>query len=186
MKLSLCVVAFSFAVTVTYGSALERHNALHADFLGPDPTTQDTSTAEGARIVDASWIRDAVMKHERIQLRHVVIRGRLELQDLTIEDQFDLGDCVIKDYADFSHTTFKRDAFFSDATLLGGLSFQNAVFEHKATFQRTRFVGDPIIFEEAHVVFSPRQTVGGEVYTDGKMPPPPVSERGLTWQSSSV
>ncbi|HZW95295.1 MAG TPA: pentapeptide repeat-containing protein [Candidatus Eremiobacteraceae bacterium] len=151
MKLSLCVVAFSFAfVAGTYGPALEGHNALHADVLAPDPTTQNTSTADGARMVDASWIRDAVTKHERIQLRHVVIRGRLELQDLTIEDQFDLGDCVIKDYADFSHTTFKRDAFFSDATFLGGLSFQDAVFEHKATFQRTRFVGDPIIFEEAH------------------------------------
>jgi hypothetical protein len=151
MKLSLCVIALSFTFfVVTYGLALEGHNALPA----PDPTTQSTSTADGARIVDASWIKDSLMKHERIQLRHVLVRGRLELQDLTIEDQFDLGDCVIKDYADFSHTTFKRDAFFSDATFLGGVSFQNAVFEQKATFQRTRFVGDPIIFEGTHFLDS--------------------------------
>src|SRR5271166_6860506 len=119
--------------TVTHGPAVLGHHALHADVLAPSPATQDTSAVDGARIVDASWIKDAITKHERIQLRHVVIRGRLELQDLTIEDQFDLGDCVVKDYADFSHTTFKRDAFFSDATFLGGVSFQNAAFEHKAT-----------------------------------------------------
>jgi hypothetical protein len=81
MKLLLCVVAFGFAFfTVTYSPTLEGHNALQADFLAPDPTTQDTSAADGARIVDASSIRDAVKKHERIELRHAVFGGVLNFR----------------------------------------------------------------------------------------------------------
>lgn len=150
MKLSFRLVALALTLAYTSSFGAQAAGTLHARVRATYSAPQPASPVGGAQIVDAGWIKDAVTKHERVQLRHAEIRGRLELQDLTVENQFDLGDCIIRDYADFSHTTFQRDVFFSDATFLGGVSFQAATFEHKATFQRTHFADGAIIFEEAH------------------------------------
>jgi uncharacterized protein YjbI with pentapeptide repeats len=125
-------------------------DALRQRILVGEDIYLNPSSPENDRTVDASWIKDAVRRHVPIHVRNAVIQGRLDLQESSIEQGFVLAGCTVKDYADFSHTTFKRDFFASDTVFVSGVSFQNAIFEHKATFQRTRFEGGPIIFTEAH------------------------------------
>jgi uncharacterized protein YjbI with pentapeptide repeats len=118
--------------------------------LAGDQISFNASAPESARTIDADWIDEAVMRHAPIQISHAVIQGRLELRDSNIDQPFYMWDCTFKDYADFSYATFKREFFVSDGTFLGGVSFQSAVFDQKAMFQRTSFEGGAATFTETH------------------------------------
>jgi hypothetical protein len=107
---------------------------------------------ENIRTVDANWIKEAVLKHVRIEIYRAVIQGPLDLHDATIEQEFTLAECFVKDSADFSHVTFKREFFVSDTVFASGVFFQSAIFEHAATLQRTSFEGGPIAFDNAHFI----------------------------------
>ena len=127
-------------------------DALHQRILAGGQIYLSPSAPEDTRTINADWIKEAVLNHARVQIRNAVIRGRLDLQDFSVEQDFDLAGCTVQDYADFSHTTFKRDVFASDVVFASGVSFQSVTFEHKSTFQRTRFEGAPIIFSDAHFI----------------------------------
>jgi len=150
-----CTIRASCALVLLFlihnqGLGADTPDALHQRILAGDQIYLSASAPEDARTINANWIKEAVMNHVRIQIRNAVIHGRLDLQDSSFEQEFDLAGCVVKNYADFSHTTFKRDFFASDAVFVSGVSFQSVTFEHRASFQRTRFEGDPIIFNDAH------------------------------------
>jgi hypothetical protein len=130
----------------------DTQDPLHKRILAGGQLSLSKSNPENIRTIDASWIKEAVLKHVRIEIYRAVIRGRLDLQDLTIEQEFTLAECVVTDVANFSHATFKRDFFVSDTVFISGIFFQGTTFEHSATFQRTRFEGAPIAFDNAHFV----------------------------------
>jgi hypothetical protein len=146
--------AFSFLVVLflfqNQALGANTRQSLRQAILAGHSLSMNASSPEKDRTIDANWIKEAVTGKVRIQVHHAVIQGPLELQDSIIEQEFNLSDCTFRDRADFSHAVFKRDFFVSDAVFLAGASFQNAAFERKATFQRTRFNGDPIIFADAH------------------------------------
>jgi hypothetical protein len=127
--------------------------ALHQRILAGDQISLNPSAPEGARTIDAKWIKEAALKRVKIEIYHAVIQGPLDAQDVTFEQGFTLASCTIKDYADFSHATFKRDFFASDTAFGSWVSFRGAAFEHNATLQRARFEG-PIAFDDAHFLES--------------------------------
>jgi Pentapeptide repeats (9 copies) len=120
--------------------------------LAGEQVSLDKFAPENARTIDANWIKQAVLKHVRVDIHRAVIQGPLDLHDATIEQEFTLAECLVKNSADFSHAIFKRDFFASDTVFASGLFSQGTTFEQAATFQRTRFEGVPIAFDNAHFI----------------------------------
>ncbi len=144
---ALLILLFSFHHPVVFAGT---RDDLRQRILAGEQISLSKSAPEDARTIDAAWIKEAVLKRVRIEIYRAVIQGRLDIHDLTIEQEFTLADCVVTDFADFSHATFKRDFFVSDAVFASGVFFQSTTFEHAATFQRTRFEGGPIAFDNSH------------------------------------
>jgi uncharacterized protein YjbI with pentapeptide repeats len=146
---ALCFLVLTFFVHAKTLCA-SADGTLRLQILAGHEVYLNPSYPEAERTIDANWINDAATRHVRIHIRNAVIQGRLNLQDVSLGQEFVLEGCIVKDYADFSHTTFKQDFGVSDAVFVSGVSFQGTTFERKATFQRVRFEGDPIIFADTH------------------------------------
>jgi uncharacterized protein YjbI with pentapeptide repeats len=148
VALSLFVLSFLFS-ECTFGA--DAGYAIHQRILAGEQVSLNPSAPEDARTIDATWIKEAALRHVKIEIYHAVIEGPLDAQEVTFEQGFTLGSCTIKGYADFSHAVFKRDFFASDTIFRSWANFRWATFERTATLQRARFEGS-IGFEDAHFV----------------------------------
>jgi uncharacterized protein YjbI with pentapeptide repeats len=151
-KSEIWVSTFLVLLFLFHNQALgaDTRESLRQRILAGDQVSLRASAPEGARTIEASWIEEAVRRRVPIHISNAVIQGSLELQNSSVEQEFDLQECIFKDYADFSYAIFKRDFLVSEAAFTAGVSFQSAVFQQRAMFQRTRFEGGPINFADAH------------------------------------
>src|SRR5437899_2861487 len=68
---------------------------LHKRILAGEQISLARSAPEGARTIDANWIKEAVSKQIRVEIYRAVIKGRLDLHDTIVQQEFTLGECVV-------------------------------------------------------------------------------------------
>jgi hypothetical protein len=147
VTLSLLLLPLLFSDCVL---GADTNEALHQRILAGDQLSLNPSDPEGARTIDAKWLREAALKHVRVEIYNAVIQGPIDADGVTFEQGLLLDGCIVKDRADFSHALFKRDFNALDIVFSSGVSFQGAVFERAVSFARARFEGAPILFDDAH------------------------------------
>jgi hypothetical protein len=150
--LSMCSLTAVLLFWLRLGAnAADSRESIHQKVLAGDQIFFNPNDPEDARTVDAAWIKEAALKHVRINIYNAIIQSNLDMHDITFEQEFVLRQCIV-DYADFSYTVFKRNLNLNQTAFRHGALFQSATFESAAYFDQTEFDGGLAGFQDAHAL----------------------------------
>lgn len=143
-QLALRVVAVALAMNLPAGwplvSAAPANPALFRQkLLRGDPLALDENAQDNQRTIDATWIREAILKPVKIEIRGAIIAGVLDLTYATVERPLFLVSCKFQEMPNFSDVTFKDRVVLSRCVFLRGGSFQNATFQADIALSDSQF-----------------------------------------------
>lgn len=114
------------------------------------------------RTLKAEWIRDAVQKHIKVDIKNAVIEGDLELQYAQCEKEISLVNCEFTGTVNFSYAVFKQKLILDGSDFDKGANFAYATFEYDVSLDNTIFRkpdaekddnsdSTPVVFTNSHV-----------------------------------
>jgi len=123
---------------------------LHQKILAGEQVSMNPSDSEDARTIDPKWLKEAALRHVRVDIHRAVIVGVLDAEDVTFEKDFRMEGCIFTGFPNFSHAVFKHGIEATETIFRSGASFQGAIVERAARFQSTKFEGGVVDFDDAH------------------------------------
>jgi hypothetical protein len=122
------------------GNAANSQTGIHEKLLAGEEVNFGTCCRPiPERTVQASWIREAVIKHLRVNLYGANVKGELDLRNLTVDEQLSLTGCTFEDTAQFANSIFKQQLSLNNAIFQKGFDLDDSTIEHDAYFLNAKF-----------------------------------------------